>query len=184
MGTSVAYPRLVKLDDGTVRRTTANDQKNRNVVVEVDASSKSVRNALEWEGFEETNMEFRKTGQLGRGMVRRHEDWQDHVRLFRRGDYVQIDSEVEVSKAYVEHLTHGSIPAPLECLDLIRRHFGTAYLYHKKYRRDIIRVLRERPLWLPDPERKTSVAMALGAAVLGILVTSLAAYGARRGYPL
>lgn len=181
MGTSVSYPEIIALDDGAEIRTDRDDQDDRNIVVEVGASVRGVREALERDGFEETRAEFRKPGQLGRGMVRRHGDWQAHVRLFRRGDYVQMDCEVEVSKEYVEHLTHGSIPAPLECLGLIRRHFGKVYLYHKKRHRDIVRVLREHPLELPDPESKTSVGKALGLAALGALGIGLAVYGARRG---
>ena len=77
----------------------------------------------------QTVVEFSKPGQIGNGMVRRINDLQIHIRLFRHGDRIQLDGELEVSKAYVEHLTHGWIPALQECADMIVHYFGGVRIY-------------------------------------------------------
>ena len=184
MAISVRYPRVITLENGAPVRTTVDDQKDRNLAVEINASEEEVRGAFAREGFTKPLMEFHKPGQLGDGMAKRYDDWQVHVRFFRHAGNIQIDGEVEVSSAYFQHLTHGWIPYLLECMDLIERHFGTAYVYHKKYQMYVTQMSPGRRLSLPDPESKTSVVTtALTALVIVGFVTLAALYvlGGRRG---
>ena len=177
MPLSVRYPQEVELVDGTVISATDDTWRERHLVVETDRSEEEVRDVLYEEGFEETDMEFRKSGSLGRGMVRKHKDWQAHVRFFPHDGNIQIDGEVEVSKKYVEHLTHDWLPALDLCADIIWKHFGSFLVYHKKYRQYVADLDFERTLKLGDPKSKTSAAglvagIALGAIAVGLLAAA------------
>ena len=173
MPASVRYPSGVKLQDGTTIQTTKDTWLKRRLVIETDRSEKDVRNILSKEGFGETGMEYPKSGRLGRGMVKEFGDWQVHVRLFRHGENIQIDGEVEVSKKYCEHLTHGWLPAFAFCADVFRKHFGEFWVYHNEYEQYVRNPLQDIVLSLGDPEHKTSTAgVAIGVAlvVIGLLI--------------
>ena len=133
MAYSISYPRIVELEDGAQILITNTDWKNRHLVVETNKSETDVRNMFAKEGFKQTDLEFIKKGQIGRGMVKRINDWQIHFRFFHHNDRIQIDGEVEVSNTYIEHLTHGWISALKECMDIVVRHFDKCWLYHKGY---------------------------------------------------
>ena len=166
MSISVRYPLEVKLQDGSAIRTDKDTWMDRHLVVETDRSEEDVRNVLSKEGFGETRMEYPKSSRLGHGMIKEFEDWQVHVRLFRHGKNIQIDGEVEVSKKYCEHLTHGWLPAFDLCIDLIEKHFGEFWVYHKECNQYVQRLLDDRVLNLDDPESKTDAAiLAVGAGL-------------------
>ena len=174
MAISVRYPLEVKFGNGSTALTTDNTWTERLLVVETDRSETEIRDMLSREGFGEVTMEYPKSGRLGRGMSKRFKDWQVHIRLFQHGNNIQIDGEVEVSAEYCEHLTHGWLPAFDLCADMIRRHFGGFWVYHKGYRQYVTGLVREYVLSLGDPESKTSVAglaVAAGLALgVGLLV--------------
>lgn len=160
------YPTKVKLDNGTTVQTTENTWKERHLVIETDRSEKDVRYILSKEGFKETDIEYPKSGRLGRGMIKEFEDWQVHVRLFQHNDNIQIDGEVEVSIKYFEHLTHDWLPAFDFCADIFREYFNGFYVYHQKYERYLTDLWDETVLSIGDPESKTSVVgLAVGAGL-------------------
>ena len=166
MSISVRYPLEVKLQDGSAIRTDKDTWTDRHLVVETDRSEEDVRNVLSKEGFKETRLEYPKSGRLGHGMIKEFEDWQVHVRLFRHGKNIQIDGEVEVSRKYVEHLTHDWLPAFDFCADIIRVHFGRFWAYHRGYGQYATNLGRQIVLILEDPESKTdAVMLAVGAGL-------------------
>ncbi len=171
MPVTVSYPQVVEFHDRTRVRTTDHTWRNRYLMAETDMPERAVRAMLRKEGFVTSTMEYNKPGRLGHGMEKKYGDWQLHVRLFRHGRNIQIDGEVEVSGDYLEHLTHGWLPALDICIDMIKRHFGRCWVYHKK-RRLYVTWMRKHVLRLDEPGTKTGVAevvaaLALAAAVIG-----------------
>ena len=167
MPMSLLYPQVVEFEDGSRALITDDDIENRSLVVETDKSETMIRRMLAKSGFGETVMEFSKPGQIGRGMVKRINDSQIHIKLFQHGNMIQLDGELEVSKAYVEHLTHGWIPAIQECANMVVRHFGGVKTFHKGYGKYVKKTLSKRLLSLPDPKSKTSVVavVLVGAGI-------------------
>ena len=170
MAYSISYPQTVRLEDGTQIRMTDSDWKERQLIVEIDRSETDVRDMLAAEGFKQSGWEFVKDGQIGSGMVKRINDWQIHFRLFRHNDRIQIDGEAEVSKMYVEHLTHGWISALAEGMDVLRNHFGTIWLYHKGLGKYVTEIVNESILEIPDPKSKTSTVIVVILSVIGVLI--------------
>ena len=170
MPISIPYPQTVELYDGSVVQITDDVWKNRQLVVETDKPEPEVRNALTANGFKPAILEFNKDGQIGSGMVKGVKEWQIHIRLFRHGPHIQIDGEVEVSNSYFEHLGHGWIPGFQTSMDVVMRHFGKLWIYHKGYKKYVRRIINESVIRLPDPGSKTSVAMA---AIAGVLLLGL-----------
>ena len=160
------YPKAVVLTDGSVIQITDDTWKHRQLVVETDMPMAEVRKAFAANGFRPTILEFVKSGQLGSGMVKKFKDWQVHVRFYRNGRHVHIDGEVEVSNSYVEHLGHGWISGFTTCVDVIARHFGRYWVYHKGYGKYVSRIINESTLRLAEPRSKTSVAVVIVGAIL------------------
>lgn len=168
------YPQAVVLTDGPIIQITEDVWRRRQLVVETDRTEAEVRSVFAANGFKPTILEFVKDGQLGRGMVKKLKDWQVHVRFYRNGRHIQIDGEVEVSNSYVEHLGHGWISGFTTCADIIGRHFGRYWIYHKGYRKYVRRIINGSVLRLAEPQSKTSVAMMIiGAVLLAVAVAVL-----------
>ena len=166
---TVTYPTVVELADGTRVRITKADWKSRQLVVETDKSELEIRKMFEAEGFHTPMLESPKKDRLGNGMVKRIDDWQIHFRLFKHNNHVQIDGEVEVSSAFIEHLKHGWIPALNECMDAIGRHFGEYWLYHKGRGKYVTGIISESTLEIPDPGYKTSTVAIAAITFIGAL---------------
>ena len=175
---SITYPKIVELGDGTRVQITKTDWKNRQLVVETDKSEMEVRKMFKAEGFHTPILELPKKDRLGYGMVKRIDDWQIHFRLFKHDDHIQIDGEVEISSAFLEHLKHGWIPALNECVDAIGHHFGKYWLYHKGHGKYVRSIVSVSTLELPDPEFKTSTVAVVAVAFVGALS---GAYLAKKG---
>ena len=173
MAIRTTYPRVVSLTDGSVIQITEDDWRRRQLVVETNMAEAKVRRAFAANGFRPTIMEFVKDGQLGRGMVKKIKDWQVHVRFYRNGRHIQIDGEVEVSNSYVEHLGHGWISGFTTCADIIGRHFGRYWTYHKGYRKYVSSTINGSVLRLPEPQSKTSVAVVIIGAILLAVAAAL-----------
>ena len=83
----------------------------------------TVARALSAEGFCDTAWQLVPEGQVW-GQVKDLDDgWQWHVRGFEDG---RLESEIEVQRWYVEHLSHPSRPAIDELTALLDRH-GISY---------------------------------------------------------
>lgn len=174
MAIQTPYPQAVVLTDGSVIQITEDVWRRRQLVVETDMAEVEVRRAFAANGFRPTILEFVKDGQLGSGMVKKIKDWQVHVRFYRNGRHIQIDGEVEVSNSYVEHLGHGWISGFTTCADIIWRHFGRCWAYHKGYRKYVSRIINKSVLRLTEPQSKTSVAVIIiGAILLAVAVAVL-----------
>ncbi len=171
MTVSALYPQDVALLDGTIVQTTDETWDKRQLVVETDRSESEVRGMLRKEGFVESTMEYNKPGRLGSGMEKKFQDWQVHVRLFRHGEHIQIDGEIEVSGNYWEHLTHGWLPALKICVDMVSKHFTKCWVYHKKYRQYVTGWAYEHVLRLVEPKSKTDVVMTV--AIAGVAVACI-----------
>ena len=163
MTISVSYPQLVKLEDGKQIELTNETWEKRLLVVESDKTEYEVRQIFKKEGFENAGIrEFIKNGQLGSGLIKKIKDWQIHVRFFTHNNRIQIDGEVEVSNDYFEHLTHGWISAFKESWNIVLKHFGKLWVFHKGHGKYVIQVLREGVLSLSEPKSKTDwVALGL-----------------------
>ena len=175
---SITYPEIVELSDGTRVQVTKADWKNRQLVVETDKSEMEVRRMFKAEGFHAPLLEWPKKDRLGSGVVKRIGDWQIHFRFFKHDDHIQIDGEVEISSAFLEHLKHGWIPALKECMDAIGRHFGKYWIYHKGYGKYVTGFVNESILELSDPEFKTSTVAVVAITFVGALG---GAYLAKKG---
>ena len=173
MAIQTPYPQAVVLADGSVVQITEEVWRRRQLVVETDRTESEVRNAFAANGFRPTILEFVKDGQLGSGMVKKIKDWQVHVRFYRNGRHIQIDGEVEVSNSYVEHLGHGWISGFTTCADIIGRHFGRYWTYHKGYRKYVSSTINGSVLRLPEPQSKTSVAVVIIGAILLAVAAAL-----------
>lgn len=179
MAIQAPYSQAVVLADGSMIQITEDDWRRRQLVVETDRvetdrAEVKVRSAFAANGFRPTILEFVKDGQPGRGMVKRLKDWQVHVRLYRNGRHIQIDGEVEVSNSYVEHLGHGWISGFTTCADIIGRHSGRYWTYHKGYKKYVSRIINESVLRLAEPQSKTSVVVTIiGAILLAVAVAVL-----------
>ena len=162
------------LTDGSVVQITEDVWRRRQLVVETDRAEAEVRSAFAANGFKPTILEFVKDGQLGREMVKKLKDWQVHVRFYRNGRHIRIDGEAEVSNSYVEHLGHGWISGFATCADIIGRHFGRYWTYHKGCRKYVSRTINGSVSRLAEPQSKTSVAvMNIGAVLLAVSVAVL-----------
>ena len=107
-------------------------------------------------------------------MVKKLKYWQVHVRFYRNGRCIQIDGEVEVSNSYVEHPGHGWISGFATCADIIGRHFGRYWTYHKGYRKYVGRTINGSVLRCAESQSKTSIAvMIIGAVLLAVAVAVL-----------
>ena len=173
MAIHIRYPQTVMLTDGSLIRITEDVWRRRQLIVETDRSEAEVRNAFAANGFRPTIFEFVKDGQLGRGMVKKIRDWQVHVRFYRNGRHIQIDGEVEVSNSYVEYLGHGWISGFAMCADIVARHFGRYWAYHKGYGKYASRIINESVLRLTEPRSKTGVVVT---ATIGIILTAVLAW--------
>lgn len=169
----IPYPQTVMLTGGSVIQITDDVWRRRQLVVETNRSEAEVRNVFAANGFVPTILEFVKDGQLGNGMVRKLKDWQVHVRFFRNGRHIQIDGEVELSNSYVEHLGHGWISGFTTCADIVARHFGGYWVYHKGYRKYVSRIINESVLELAEPRSKTS---AVAVVVVGVILAAVLAW--------
>lgn len=167
------YPQVVLLADGSKVQMTEDDWRRRRLVVETNMDEREVRRAFEADGFRTTVWEIVKDGQIGHGMVKKFEYWQTHVRFYRHGNRIQIDGEVEVSNAYMEHLVHGWISGYAVCADVIGRYFGRFWAYHRGYGEYVSRIIAESALVLREPASKTSVVgLAILVAIAGALVAA------------
>lgn len=163
MPVSISYPQIVQLEDGVQIELTNETWEKRLLAVETDKTEQEVRQIFKKEGFRDAGLkEFIKKEQLGSGLIKKIKDWQIHVRFFAHNDRIQIDGEVEVSNDYLEHLTHGWISAFKESWNIVLKHFGKLWVYHKGFGKYVIRVIREGVLSLPEPNSKTDwVALGL-----------------------
>ena len=171
MSIKVSYPKTVRMTDNSIVQTSDSTWKNRLLAVETNSSETDVRNVFIREGFKENIMEFVKKGQIGHGMVKMAKGWQIHIRLFRRDSNIQIDSEIEVSNNYFEHLGHGWIPGLWYCFNIMKRYFDKVKIYDKGSRQYVKQITRMCSLSLKDPKTKTSVLTTVllsGAAVVGV----------------
>lgn len=175
MAISVPYPDLVELEDGTLSPVTKSSWMGRELVVESALPEGDIREAFGDEGFGDSSLEIPKEGQLGRGMVRAMGDWQTHFRLYGSGDRILIDGETEISCRYVEHLTHGWVPALEECTDILSWHRpGTFRVYHRGAGQYVGRIVKRSMLRLGEPQTKTEVAGA--AKIVDMLAAGWLAY--------
>ncbi len=173
MPISIPYPQIVQLEDGNQIELTNDTWEKRLLVIETDKTEQEIRAIFKKEGFKEETLEFFKNGQLGSGLSKKIQDWQVHVRLFPHDKHIQIDGEVEVSKDYVEHLTHGWISAFKETWNIVLRYFRHLWVYHKGLGKYVTRVIKEGILTLPEPKTKTDVAILIGAGVAGALIGTI-----------
>jgi len=180
MSITLSYPKIIEFVDGTQLELTDEIWKKRLLAVETNRTEKEVREIFRKENFEE--VEFReliKTGQLGSGLIKKIGDWQIHVRLFSHGDHIQIDAEAELSNDYVEHLSHGWISAFKGSWDVLFKHFGELWVYHKGVGKYVSRVIKEGVLTLEEPKSKTDVVV-LALTLIAVLAIGFVAASALR----
>lgn len=180
MAITLSYPKIIEFMDGTQLELTDQVWENRLLVVETNRTEKEVREIFHKEKFEE--VEFReiiKTGQLGSGLIRKIGDWQIHVRLFPHDEHIQIDAEAELSNDYVEHLTHGWISAFKGSWEVLMKHFGELWVYHKGVGKYVSRVIKEELLTLEEPKSKTDV-IVLALTLIAVLAIGFVAASALR----
>ncbi len=123
----------------------------------------SVRQVLLAEGFKDTRLQIVKTGQMF-GLVKRLSDvWEMHVRGFEDG---ALESEIEVSREYFEHLDDQyRKDATSELLSILKQH-GIPY--------KVTGALPEMAVRLQTPK---SVTPWKPVAVLGALLGIVALLG-------
>lgn len=83
-----------------------------------------VAQALAAEGFRDTPLQLVQGGQVWGQVKDLAEGWQWHVRGFEDG---HLESEIEIQRWYVEHLSYPPRPAIAELTDLLDRH-GISYV--------------------------------------------------------
>ncbi len=180
MSITLSYPQVIQFHDGTQIELNDETWRKRHLVVETDRPESEVRRIFRSEQFSNAGLveEIIKDGQIGAGMIRKSGIWQMHVRLFSHDNHIQIDAEAELSNDYgIEHLTHGWISAFKGTWDIILKHFGQLWVYHKKARKYVSKVIKEGMLKLEEPKTKTDVALivlvALGSILVGLAVVSM-----------
>lgn len=177
MAVSISYPQLVELENGQQIELTNETWEKRLLAVETDKTEKEVRQIFKKEGYQNAGLkEFVKNGQLGSGLIKKIKDWQVHLRFFTHNNRIQIDGEVEVSNDFLEHLTHGWISAFKESWNIVLKHFGKLWVFHKETGKYVTRVIREGVLSLPEPKSKTDwvlLGLTLFAAItVGFAIAS------------
>lgn len=172
MPASIPYPQIIQLENGNQMELTRDTWEKRLLAVEIDKTENEVREVFKKEGFKEEMLEFTKNGQLGLGLSKKINDWQVHVRLFYHNNRIQIDGEVEVSNKYLEHLTHGWISAFTETWNIIVKHFGKLWVYHKGVGKYVTQVVKQGMLMLPEPKSKTDW-LELGFTLFTAIVAGL-----------
>ena len=173
MSITIPYPQIIQFSDGTQLEVTNDDWKKRLLLIETNRTESEIREVFIKEGFKINNTEIIKNGQIGSGLVKKIGDWQVHVRLFPHNEHIQIDGEVEVSNDFIEHLTHGWISAFKETWNIVFKHFGELWVYHKGLEKYVTNVIREGILELAEPKTKTDVVLTIGVGAASALAAFL-----------
>jgi hypothetical protein len=176
MSITITYPQIIEFADGTQLELNDQTWKQRLLLIETNRSQEETRQIFYAEQFKEAGIseEIVKVGQLGAGLIKKSGIWQMHVRLFQHAGHIQVDAEAELSNDYgIEHLTHGWISAFKGSWDVILKHFGEIWVYHKGLGKYVSRVVKEGILVLKEPETKTDVGL-VAITGLGIFLIALA----------
>lgn len=129
------YPGAVLLqDDEALYELTIEDNRERVLITETDASVAQLQKAFQNEGFSETSIEYKKPYQVGNGFLKTlSDDWDMHVRFMQLHDgLIAIDGEVETSRKWVEHNTKDNwISVIYEVSNILQKYHLNFYIWHK-----------------------------------------------------
>ena len=166
------YPSKIQLSDGQTLTLTLQDNKERQLITEVNLKEVQLRNIFSQNGFENIRiMEEIKSNQIGCGM-RKHidKDWDIHVRFLNLHErLVSIDAEVETNMEYVEHVTTENWVSVLsEIWDIIRSITNGIWLFHKKSGQYVRQILEN--ITIKMTKFKNQIEWKPIAAVAGIVL--------------
>ena len=174
------YPGVVLLqDDGTRHKLTIEDNQQRVLITETDASIEQLQKAFQKEGFSETSIEYKKSYQVGNGFLRTlSDDWDMHIRFMQLHDgLIAIDGEVETSRKWVEHNTKDNwISVIYEVTNILKKYQINIYIWHKKMQRYVVDIVEQMKIQMTPLGRiqwkyaaiAGGLTIALGLAVWGI----------------
>lgn len=173
------YPVVVVLENNTISTLTVDDNKSRTLITETESTIEILSDVFESEGFRQSAIEEKKTGQLCDGFRKKlSEEWDIHVRLIEiNSNKIAIDAEVETSTEYIQHLTKPEywISVIFEVHDILGKYKIPFKTWHKKSKSYILNFIQNTSLELRDMDGKIKwKPIATGAGIVMILVIFLA----------
>lgn len=176
------YPGAVLLqDDEALYELTIEDNRERVLITETDASVAQLQKAFQNEGFSETSIEYKKPYQVGNGFLKTlSDDWDMHVRFMQLHDgLIAIDGEVETSRKWVEHNTKDNwISVIYEVSNILQKYHLNFYIWHKKMQRYVVNIVEQMKIQMTPLGRIQwkHVAIVGGATI----VLGLAAWAIKK----
>ena len=177
------YPGVVLLqNDNTQHKLTMEDNQERVLITETNASLEKLQEVFQQEGFGETSVEYKKPHQIGNGFLKTlSEDWDMHIRFIQLHDgLIAIDGEVETSRKWVEHNTEDNwISVIYEITNILKKYQIQFSIWHKKMQKYVINIVEQMKIQmtpLGQIQWKHVVIVAGAAAALGLIAWGVKSY--------
>ena len=171
MSTNIKYPKIIELSNGKEILVTNDDWENHLLVIETDKSESEVRKILEKEGYDNTNLlKSNNFEQLGSTLVKKINDWQIYIRLYKHQNHIQLDVEVKLSDNYVGDVTYGWITGFQESWNIINKNFGNVWIYHKGNKKYVKKIISETILTLNPSQSKINYKLLMVSGIFGAIV--------------
>lgn len=141
------YPGTVLLqNDPNQYKLTLDDNQERALITETNTSLDKLQEIFQKEGFNETEIEYKKPNQIGNGFLKNlSDDWDMHVRFMElHKGLVAIDGEVETSRKWVEHNTEDNwISVIYEITNILKKYQIQFSIWHKKMERYVVNIVEQ-----------------------------------------
>ncbi|KAG2478108.1 MAG: hypothetical protein NPMRTH1_760013 [Nitrosopumilales archaeon] len=177
------YPGTIQLqNDPRQYKLTLNDNQERILITETNASLEKLQQVFRNEKFDETSVEYKKPHQIGNGFLKNlSDDWDMHVRFMQMHQgLIAIDGEVETSRKWVEHNTEDNwISIIYEITNILKKYQIQFSIWHKKMKRYVTNIVEQMKIQM-TPLGKIQwkhVAIAAGiTAAVGLTLWGIKKY--------
>ena len=181
MSTNIKYPKIIELNDGKEILVTNDDWENHLLVIETDKSESEVREILEKEGYKNTNLlKFNKSNQLGNVLVKKINDWQIYIRLYKHQDHIQLDVEAKLSDNYVGDMAYGWITGFQESWKIINKNFGNVWIYHKGNKKYVKKIIADTILTPNPSQSKIDYKLLMMSGIFGAIIGAGLVWGFKK----
>ncbi len=181
MSTNIKYPKIIELSDGKEILITNDDLENHLLVIETDKSESEVRKILKKEGYKNTNLlKFNKSNQLGNVLIKKINDWQIYIRLYKHQNHIQLDVEVKLSDNHIGDMTYGWITGFQESWNIINKNFGNVWVYHKGNKKYVKKIISETNLTLNPSQSKIDYKLLVISGIVGAIIGAGLVWGFKK----
>ncbi len=176
------YPGVILLqDDSTQHKLTLEDNQERVLITETNTSLEKLQEIFQNEGFNETNIEYKKSHQKGNGFLKNlSNDWDMHVRFMQlHQGLIAIDGEIETSRKWVEHNTEDNwISVIYEITTILKKYQIQFSIWHKKMQRYVTNIVEQMKIQMTPLGKIQWKHVAIGTGV--IIAVGLALWGVKK----